>query len=382
MLGDYHPPLGGFVLLLFALGLIALLEAEPSRSRLAALLGLSVPLALAVNAWVFPLHAILVGAWALYRRWRGEPAHLGMLALGLSLGFVLLYPFLAGLGTAGRALPVHWVPTSAHTPLPQFLALHWPFLVLSVLALIDARTRRLGAYLVLVFGFFLLLSEFVYFGDNGGRYLRFNTTLKWWSWMHVAVVGGIAAIALASTLRAVRYTAVAVLLLLSVFQGFELARYYIYSPKPHFARVGGEGAVTDVPGYHDVLGYLRYAPKGVVLERPGDNQGAYMVTSALSLFSGHAAFLGWPDHLRNWGRPDAEVTRRVVDIETFYSGKMADTLGWLMHNDIRYIVWSESDNTRNPAGFGLVQQQIAARYTWHEYRSGDPWRTGIWARRE
>src|SRR5262249_60008002 len=67
VLGAYHAPLAGFLLLFLALAIIATLQRDPAaRPYLEFLLGLSVPLTLGANAWVFPLQAILIGVWNLW----------------------------------------------------------------------------------------------------------------------------------------------------------------------------------------------------------------------------------------------------------------------------------------------------------------------------
>jgi uncharacterized membrane protein len=258
--------------------------------------------------------------------------------------------------------------------------LHWPLLLFSLLALTHRTYRPLALLLILFLASVLALSELVHLGDSGGRYLRFNTTLKWWSLLHIGVIGGLAAIALDSSIKWVRGMSVILLLLLNL-QVIDLARYWFNSDKPHFGQLSGLGTLSVIPGYEDIHRFLRQSPPGVVLEQPKENRGAYNPVSAVALLAGKPVFLGWADHLRNWGRSPAEVNRRVADIAQFYEGKHPHALEWLTHNQIRYIVWNEHDNRRHPKAFEAVQQQIGDRYHWHEFRSGDPWRTGLWERR-
>jgi uncharacterized membrane protein len=102
--GDYHPPLGGFFLLLLALAIMGALQHQVVQGKyyrnLQVLLALTVPAAIATNTWVFPLQVVLVGGWALWRQWLGRreplsvPDWSALLAGGIG-GFLLLYPFLS-----------------------------------------------------------------------------------------------------------------------------------------------------------------------------------------------------------------------------------------------------------------------------------------------
>jgi hypothetical protein len=69
-IGGYHAVLAGFQLQFLALTIMAAIprSSQTVRSRLEFVLGLSVPLALCSNAWVFPLQAFLVAAWTVWDR--------------------------------------------------------------------------------------------------------------------------------------------------------------------------------------------------------------------------------------------------------------------------------------------------------------------------
>ncbi|HEY7886021.1 MAG TPA: DUF2298 domain-containing protein [Cellvibrionaceae bacterium] len=384
--GDYHAPIGGFLLLLFALALIARVSQQPTTQNirepefLTALLGLSVSLALAVNIWILPLQGLLVLIWITQRFVTGQRIHLLWLLAGSGAGLILIYPFLSEFALATRSIDVQWVPDFAQTPWPQFLILHWPWIFLSALALTSTRWRALAWALVICLALVMACSEFITLGDNSGRYLRFNTTLKWWSWLHLVTIAGLSAIALTSHLRIIRLATIAILLALCT-QAVDLIRFVYHQPKPHAGQLNGYGSIASVHGYSDLLRHLKQAPKGIVLERPLNNRGAYTLNSTLALLSGHAAFIGWPDHLRNWGKTGSIIQQRIDDVEFFYSGKHPQTLRWLQHNNIHYIIWQEANNRYPPHAFERIDQQISKDYSWHEYHSGNHRRTGLWVRR-
>jgi len=91
------------------------------RSRLEFVLGLSVPLALCSNAWVFPLQAALVGAWTLWDRRSSGTWDVRYLAAGAGAGVLLLLPFLAGISSETGYMHLAFVSPEAHTPFAQFL---------------------------------------------------------------------------------------------------------------------------------------------------------------------------------------------------------------------------------------------------------------------
>ena len=99
-IGGYHAVLSGFLILFLALAIVAAVPqaTKTVRGRLEFVLGLTVPLTLCANAWVFPLQAALVGAWKIWD-WRvSGHRDLRYLAGGAAIGVFLLLPFLARLG--------------------------------------------------------------------------------------------------------------------------------------------------------------------------------------------------------------------------------------------------------------------------------------------
>ncbi len=79
-LGDYHPPLGGFFLLLLALALMAAIEANAIDRIGQALLAATLPVVMITNTWVLPLQGLLLIGWIGYRYWQKTPPQLVMVA--------------------------------------------------------------------------------------------------------------------------------------------------------------------------------------------------------------------------------------------------------------------------------------------------------------
>ncbi|QNM97138.1 DUF2298 domain-containing protein [Chitinimonas koreensis] len=384
-LGDVHPPLGGFVLLFFALALMARLErAEDGAAAggddrlLAGALGATVPLTLAVNTWVFPLQALLVAGWLAYR-WRGRQAlHGRPLALGGAAALFLLYPFLGHFAPNALSTPLVLTGANDHTPWRQGLVLWWPIAWLVALSLLQGPGRRLAWWSGLAVLAFWLLGEFVTVDDPGGdRYQRFNTTLKWWSWLYPAALVWLSALNLARPNRLWRalalLPAVAVLTYL-----LPLAHSWIETPRPHAGRLQGDGWLRDDRAQRAIVDWLRAAPRGLVLESV--EQGAYSPSSAFALHAGQPSAAGWPDHESQWrGSPDF-INERTELIRAIYRGNRPDALQWLRSQKVRYLVWSRYDQARGPAVLEQLKMQLAPGYAWLPLWTGGDEQYGVFRR--
>jgi uncharacterized membrane protein len=378
-LGDYHPPLGGFFLLLLALALVAAIEAHALDRLGHALLAATIPLVMVTNTWVLPLQGMLLMSWVGYRYWQKNPPNwLWMLSGGL-LTCALIYPFLSEFALHAQNTPIRFTAAIDHTPLGRFIALHWPLLVLILLALFEPRTRKLSVTLALTFGVMLLLSEFVYVDDpTGDKYQRTNSTMKWWGWIWCGGVASLGALCLGSSARAVRWGAVITLLLVSVYS-VDLARYYYLAGKGDRGYLSGHHWLTQDQTNKAMINYLIDAPNGIVLENQYDN--AYSNTSLYALFTGKPALLGWPLHLVTWRGDVPDVWLLKDQVTAFYSGKLPNSLDWLLVNRVRYVVWSAEENSKQPTAFGPITQQISSRYVWKEFYVAGDYRVGIWVQR-
>jgi len=120
-LGDFHPPLGGFFLLLLAIALIGAIEfphtSQRGRERgLTALLAATVPLQLATNTWVFPLQGLWVAIWAAWRWSAGRAPDWRALLAGGFGALVVLFPFLRGLAERPGEGAIELSPRCSRSP--------------------------------------------------------------------------------------------------------------------------------------------------------------------------------------------------------------------------------------------------------------------------
>ena len=114
--GDYHPPLGGFFLLLFTLALLAAIESGMKVKLLHALVGFSVPVMLITNTWTFPMQGLLLMGWVAYRYWDNKVVNWDWLIAGGLLAGMLIYPFFTDFANGSLSTPVKLVTGFDHTP--------------------------------------------------------------------------------------------------------------------------------------------------------------------------------------------------------------------------------------------------------------------------
>ena len=387
--GEYHASQGGFLILFLALACLSVLEtprlqsvhgdtpdAQTTPRVLQALLAASVPLAFITNTWVFPLQAAMLLSWVIYRYARRAPPDWPALLLGGFGALALIYPFISYFAMQALVAPIRWVTSVDHTPLNRFIAIHWPALVLLALGALRMRRQRYALLLVMLLAALLLGSELFYVDDTlGDKYNRFNSALKWWSWIYYAILLGIGPILLGAG-RTWRWMTVVVLLLVSS-ASIDMAAYWYYGDKSAMGKITGHYWLTQEQVDKQILSWLIAAPNGVVLEGLGV-ESAYTPTSAMALFADKPAAIGWPDHEGQWRGNPTFIYTNAEQARAFYHGTLANALGWLGLNDVRYIIWVRRDQTRDPTARLRIQAQIGSAYEWKPFwKNGDD-ELGVW----
>jgi uncharacterized membrane protein len=380
LIGGYHAPLSGFLLLFLALALIALLrQPHPDlRPRYEFLLGLSVPLTLCSNAWVFPLQGVLVGAWKLWDGGIPRPRELAFLAAGAALGLVLLAPFLAGFAIHGHGMQLTRVLSEQRTPLAQFLLLHWPLLLLAALAPFAGRQAPLALLFAAVFVPLLVGTELVnaFDGSYGGDFARFNPALKWWGWIFTGGFLALSGCLLASERWAIRVLTVACVLMLSLF-AVDVGRYWLLRPKPYAGKMDGTGFYAADPSNARLLAYLTNADSGLLLEPVYDQRP--IDTGIYGSFAGKPDLVGIPWVLKVWRSGLTELPGLVSDIQEFYAGRLAEPLRFLTGHDVSYVLWSVRESKDREA-WTAIDQAISPGYHWMEFSADPGQHIGAWVR--
>lgn len=390
--GDYHPPLAGFVLLGFAVALIAALETVPTGSRRAVhqgLLAATVPIALISNAWVVPLQLLLVGGWFVYAVIRGERGSVLAGLVGASLATALEFPFLLQFTqqAIGGNASIGMTGSADHTPWLGWLLTFWPVLGILVLGVFNRERRSLALFFVVIWGLALVATEFLYNHDlYGGPWARFNSTLKWWQWVYAGIVVTLGAVNLGSKSKVCRYGTLIFLLPTLAFAydlETQFSNAYRESAKnPRDSSIGhlsGAMWIERDPVIRDMIVELSNRPDGITLE-----SGLRMENTespAVTLFSGKQSFLGWPWLEEAWRGPFLEVNQRFIQINAFYDGTLENPLEWLLHNNVTYILWLPNDNANLNARFLPLYAQIKSRYYWHHmYGNDKDFAIGFWER--
>jgi Uncharacterized membrane protein (DUF2298) len=383
--GDYHPPLAGFVLLALAAALIAAQEAGASgrtRSVNHALLAATVPLVLISNAWVLPLQCLLVGGWFVFRVLRGERTCLVPAVVGAAVALGLEYPYLVEFTQQAISSNIAFKLTAPgdHTPWLGWLLTFWPVVGIMALGPFNRDRRPLALFLVAVWAVALIATECVYNHDiYDGFYIRFNSTLKWWQWVYAGIILTLGACNLGSSSRICRYGTFLFLLPGLAF-AYDLGKQFAEAPKDAVGRLSGSAWITKDVVIKDIITELGSRPDGVTLE-----SGLIMANSespAVTLFSDKQSLLGWPWMEEVYRGGDLyEIPERYDQINKFYAGTAPDPLRWLLHNDVRYILWLPRDNADSNVRFGPIREKISSRYYWHGVYGNDrDFAIGFWER--
>jgi uncharacterized membrane protein len=158
-----------------------------------------------------------------------------------------------------------------------------------------------------------------------------------------------------------------------------MAAYWYFGDKSAMGKLNGHHWLTQDQVDKQILGWLTVAPMGVVLEGPAA-EGAYTPTSAMALFAGKPAAIGWPNHEAQWRGNPTFIAANAEQARAFYLGTLTDALGWLNINQVRYIVWVRRDQTRDPTARLRIQDQIGSAYDWKPFwKNGDD-ELGVWIR--
>ncbi len=363
--GQFHAPQIGFVLAAFTALLLAAQErGATGRQRLInhGLLAAAVPLGLIGNSWLAPLQALLLGAWLLYCTLRGEKGHWMAAIAGGGAATLLAYPHLLEF-TRGHAspAPIRLVQAGEHSPVGDWLWMFWPVVILLILGLIGRDRRRSNLFLAVLWCALLVFAEFVFADDiYTGTWNRFNSTLKWWPWIYTGVVLTVGMVNLGSVSRICRWGSVATIGLTCVY-GLDLARLYRDSPKPSVMKLEGSNWIAAAPAISSLIAALRTRPDGIALE--SGNPRSVTEVTAITAFGHKTSFLGWPVHEEFiWRGPTPEVTRRQIELDLFYKDKLPDPAGWLLQNNISYVLWLQRD--QDPC-FHTLRKKLHPRYTWY-----------------
>ena len=378
-LGGYHAVLSGFLLQFMALAIFVAhpLASTKIRARLDFVLGLTVPVTVCVNAWILPLHAVLVSAWKLWERRVSGKWDLLYLVTGIGAGVLLLLPFLAGLGAATGHMELQLVRAAQRAPLVQFLIVFWPLIVLAFAVPLSGQVKPLTGFLAAVFLALLACSELFNAFDGGykGEMLRFNSALKWWGWIFTGGVFSISACLLASNRFAVRLLAAIVLVVVSAFA---LNSGRLLTSRSYSGKIDGSGFYAKDTANARMMQYLAYAQQGIVLEKLYDKRP--VDTGIYGSFAQKPSLIGIPWVLRVWKRNLTELPGLIAEIQSFYAGTHRQAKRFILDHDVRYVVWSARER-KDLDKWQSIMESIDSDYRWMEFSETPDSHIGLWIRR-
>lgn len=383
--GEFHPPLIGFLLLALSALLIACLEAEADprqRSILAALLAATVPVMLVSNPWVFPLQALVVAGWFTFRAFSGERRHWVAGLVGCGIATALAYPFLARF----MQQPLAHSPEFRFTR-PQdhswmgWAFVFWPVFGLAALSFWNQGRRRLVLSMAIFWTLMMVGAEVFYVHDvEVGSLERYNSTLKWWSWIYAGGVLTLGAVNMASRNRLCRYGSM-LFVLVPCLQIYDSGRFFLLEPKPSVGHMEGSHWLTRDTTVLNIIRSLGSMPDGICLESNVTLENTE--ASVVGIFANKQALVGWPTQENIWRSEQTDIAERMGQVGEFYEGKMKDPLAWLLDNNVRYVLWLQRDNGDHNRRFIPLWNKIASRYVWRSFCGNDEdWAVGFWERRD
>jgi hypothetical protein len=373
-----------FVLLTLSLLIIATLDGETDprqRRMLHALLAATIPISLIGNTWVFPLQTLLVLGWFIYRAAAREKDHWLSGLFGGGIATALAYPFIANFiqESAVHTTAIRWTPWALHATIVEWMSVFWPVVLLVVLAAWNREKRSLSIFFAGLLVALMAGTEFFYNHDiNSGTWERYNSTLKWWGWVYTAGILGLGALNLGARSRFCRYGSLLVVLL-PCAQAYDYCRYICALDKPDMGHMDGTYWLTKDTTIRDMVTALKARPDGICLDSrlTFDNTDA----SVINIFGNKQCYMGWPVQEGIWRAFRMEIRYRVQEIDDFYAGKMEDPLGWLLRNNVRYVMWLQRDNDHDNERFVPLWNKIKSRYVWRHYAGTDTnWAVGFWER--
>jgi uncharacterized membrane protein len=380
-LGDYHAPLGGFLLLALALLGMLLVEKNLREDRetsplLYGLILSTIPVGLITNTWISPLLAVLIISWIWHPLLGRRASPLGALLVVGSI-LILVYPYLSHLSpnTLGNNDGLKLVRIEDRPSFSSWAIVFWPVIALIGIGASLRDERRTGQRWALAWLAVLLFAELFYVDDiYSGKFNRFNTYLKWMPFVYNGVLLSLGPICLSTAPKLRRRAAAAVLVLVCVY-ALPLGRFYTGTPKAHPGRMEGDAWLTQDPALRSIVEHLSRLSEGTTLEFPDDQ--AFARAPALTMACGQPSFIGWPGHEQLWRGGRFDIQARYDDARRFYAGDPGTSLRWLETNKIRYIIWQAAQNG-DPKTFQRISDLLGTSYLWHEtYRAGD-FRVGFW----
>jgi len=375
-LGDYHPTLSGYYVVLVALLALTYYNRD-KLGRYLAIAGACFSWTIVSDPWNLPLELLALVAWCLFniRDLITGNKLLCLVAGGLG-GYISIYPYFRyfGVNSGDFNTKLEFVRWDAHTPPLLFLLFLLPPIGLSIVALFsqDKTTIWLGRLGILL----LLFGEFFYIHDvYSGMFGRFNTSLKWWPWISTIILLTLGVRLLANPRKWIWIPAL-ILIAYPISFTFDLGSTWWQTHKDHAGLLDGKSYLVN-DETRGLFSYLKAMPKAVTMENPEGE--SFWNQSAMSLFAGQPCYLGWMGHEMLWRGYSPDIRYRYDKMKLFYSGDMPGAADWLKGQDIQYVLWFKTQDQE--PNWAKINTAINGAYRWHDTFSHDK-HVGLWIRNQ
>ena len=355
-LGDVHPPLLGFALM------VLLVWGAANQARVAwalpAMLGGLPVLVWAANPWFVP-HALALAAgwWALDARLRRQWRCVVMAFLAVA---AVVAPMLMQADFRSAGVSFSLLPGALRSPYATLLVIWWPALLLAVGAVAAGDGRwRLWIWLALL----VLSMEVIHFnqGDISGAGARFNGVLKVWSPLHFLIIG-LGVLGLTGLRGRARWIGLLALPLVfsAAIHGRDVLRSQVN--KRHAPlEWSGAGKLTQRADRAFLLRQVQARQPQRSLERQARSE--YDLAPLTSTLAGVATASGWAHHMSQASGDAARELRRVAQIRAWFDGADARPLALLQARDIDAVL-VDWDADWKPERLARVQAELAGHYLW------------------
>jgi hypothetical protein len=423
ILGDWHPMMGGFLLISIILSAIAALIVTKTSANLnlaAATLGACGPAMLVVNPWLLPMAAptiALVALIWLVSQPKGHQVGLTIAITALVTSCILIIPLtnltlfsfrgadesielISKVSGAPLTPPLGWVIVASPAALWAILALlSLPFSK-RLSNLPNAHGKHDSQWLGPITGAIITLTlivicETLFMNDLGSHnFERFNSYNKWVPTLLIISTSLCAPFALTSGDKWIKIIAVVIALLLTVPHARLISVGYGRVEPNLRGDFSGAGWIKNSPA-RPLYQTLLEMPPGVVLEYEHADFSNFAAKAIMPLLTGHNNFVGWSDHLRLWiGAQHVVINDRVEKATKFYQGTLPNANKWAIENGIDYILWSTSLQEKHKArphkfqtpkewkrNWTINNEMLQEDYTWYKTQS-DPRIEGMWIKKD
>lgn len=315
----------------------------------------------------------------------------GIALVALLLGAPVAWPYLQAILRGEAVQGISMTPDMVKHALFARLTNPWVGLLLAlgtgaaVLALLGRDLRQplpmkvgFPTLLVLIGLLLALAPEFVYLKDL--FMTRMNTIFKFYFqvWVLWSLAGAWQIARWIEELRAIRYRAGYLALVLLSFSGLLVGGVYTTLAVP--ARAGEHGRpgtldgaawlATAYPQDYAAIQWINANIEGapVILETPGDKNGSYTYEGRVSALTGLPTVLGWSFHEQQWRGSFVEQSRRVQDLERLFTETDPQVMFELLDRyAVEYIYVGPLERARYPeAGLQKFATLFPAVYDQNE----------------